>query len=92
MILILLAGLLAAIVAAETATLAFPFVTRVALAIRALGYPGGRRSQKEAIPRLGGVALTVGIAAGAILPSLAVRKYTSNRSHYGLNDKAYQPP
>src|SRR2546422_7197751 len=68
--LILLAGFLAAILAAETATLAFPVVTRIAMAIRAVDYPGGRRSQKEAIPRLGGVAIAVAIAAGAILPSL----------------------
>ena len=68
--LILLAGLLAAILAAETATLAFPVVTRIAMAIRAVDYPGGRRSQKEAIPRLGGVAIAMAIAAGAILPTL----------------------
>src|SRR2546429_859022 len=68
--LILLAGFLAAILAAETATLAFPVVTRIAMAIRAVDYPGGRRSQKEAIPRLGGVAIAMAIAAGAILPTL----------------------
>src|SRR2546428_10269027 len=68
--LILLAGFLAAILAAETATLAFPVVKRIAMAIRAVDYPGGRRSQKEAIPRLGGVAIAVAIAAGAILPTL----------------------
>ena len=68
--LILLAGFLAAILAAETATLTFPVVTRIAMAIRAVDYPGGRRSQKEAIPRLGGVAIAVAIAAGTILPSL----------------------
>ena len=56
--------------AAETAMLAFRFVTRFALAIRALDYPGGRRSQREAIPRLGGIALTAGVAGGAILPNL----------------------
>ncbi len=68
--LIFLAGLLAAILAAETATLAFPVVNRIAMAIRAVDYPGGRRSQKEAIPRLGGIAIATGIAAGAILPNL----------------------
>src|SRR2546427_6192071 len=68
--LIFLASLLAAILAAEAATLAFPVVNRIAMAIRAVDYPGGRRSQKEAIPRLGGVAIVMAIAAGAILPSL----------------------
>ena len=70
MALLFLAGLLAALVAAETATVAFPLVTRIAMAIRAVDYPGGRRSQKEAIPRLGGVAIAAGIAAGAALPNL----------------------
>src|SRR3989475_1999221 len=68
--LIFLAGLLAAILAAETATLAFPVVNRIAMAIRAVDYPGGRRSQTEAIPRLGGIAIAAAIAAGAILPNL----------------------
>src|SRR2546425_4412011 len=68
--LILLAGFLAAILAAETATLAFPVVNRIAMAIRAVDYPGGRRSQTEAIPRLGGIAIAAAIAAGAILPNL----------------------
>src|SRR6266404_3257639 len=68
--LIFMAGLLAAILAAETATLAFPVVNRIAMAIRAVDYPGGRRSQKEAIPRLGGIAIAAAIAAGTIFPSL----------------------
>src|SRR5437867_6177366 len=67
---IFLAGLLATILAAETATLAFPVVNRIAMAIRAVDYPGGRRSQTEAIPRLGGIAIAAAIAAGAILPNL----------------------
>src|SRR2546427_3499877 len=70
MSLIILAGLLAAILAAETATLAFPVVNRIAMAIRAMDYPGGRRFQKEAIPRLGGIAIAAAIAGGTILPSL----------------------
>src|SRR5205809_7719486 len=67
---ILLSGLVAALLAAEMTTLAFPFVVRIAKAIRAMDYPGGRRSQKDAIPRLGGIAIAAGIAAGAILPNL----------------------
>src|SRR5437773_333694 len=70
MSLIILTGLLAAIFAAEAATLAFPLVSRIAMAIRAVDYPGGRRSQKDAVPRLGGIAIAAGIAAGAILPNL----------------------
>ena len=40
------------------------------MAIRAMDYPGGRRSHMQAIPRLGGIAIAAGIAAGAILPNL----------------------
>src|SRR3989442_10150140 len=68
--LIFLAGLLAAILAAETATLGFPAVNRIAMAIRAMDYPGGRRSQEEAIPRLGGIAIAAAIAAGTHFPRL----------------------
>src|SRR6266516_4595341 len=64
------AGLLAALIALLTAILACPLVTRLAMAIRAVDYPGGRRSQKEAVPRMGGVAIAAGIAAGAVLPNL----------------------
>ncbi|PYS50267.1 MAG: hypothetical protein DMG13_21440, partial [Acidobacteria bacterium] len=70
MLFILFTGLLSAILAVEAATLAFPFVTRIAMAIRAMDYPGGRRSHMQAIPRLGGIAIAAGIAAGAILPNL----------------------
>src|SRR5436309_7297857 len=67
---ILLSGLVAALLAAEMTTVAFPFVVRIAKAIRAMDYPGGRRSQKDAIPRLGGIAIAAAIAAGTIFPSL----------------------
>src|SRR5262249_41200660 len=53
-----------------TATFAFPFVSRIAVAIRAVDYPGSRRVQTEAIPRLGGIAIAVGIAAGTIISHL----------------------
>src|SRR5438093_6197123 len=65
-----LAGVAGALVAAATASLVFPLVNRVAMAVRAMDYPGGRRLQREAIPRMGGIAITAGIAAGAVLPSL----------------------
>src|SRR5437667_11482982 len=67
-----LAGLVGALLAAETTSLAFPLVNRVAMAVRAVDYPGGRRLQREAIPRMGGIAIAAGIAAGAALPSLMV--------------------
>jgi UDP-GlcNAc:undecaprenyl-phosphate GlcNAc-1-phosphate transferase len=67
-----LAGALAALVAALTSTAAFPVVTRIAVAIRAVDYPGGRRRQKEAIPRMGGFAIAIGIAAGVVLPGLVL--------------------
>src|SRR5438034_5144898 len=65
-----LAGMLGALVAATTASLVFPLVNRVAMAVRAMDYPGGRRLQREAIPRIGGIAIAAGIGAGAALPSL----------------------
>ena len=68
--LIIFAGLAAATVAAAASTLAFPLVVRIAMAIRAMDYPGGRRVHSEAIPRLGGIAIVVGIAAGTIYTSL----------------------
>src|SRR5439155_4367735 len=43
-----------------------------AMAVRAVDYPGGRRLQREAIPRMGGIAIAAGIAAGAALPSMMV--------------------
>src|SRR3989442_9358635 len=72
---ILLSGLVAALLAAEMTTLAFPFVVRIAKAIRAMDYPGGRRSQENAIPRLGGIAIAAGIAAGGILPNLLLWRH-----------------
>src|SRR5437867_4505945 len=67
-----LAGVVGALVAAATASLAFPLVNRLAMAVRAVDYPGGRRLQREAIPRMGGIAIAAGIAAGAILPSVMI--------------------
>src|SRR5437899_12921080 len=72
MIELLLPVLLGALAAAVTASLVFPLVNRIAMAVRAVDYPGGRRLQREAIPRMGGIAIAAGIAAGAALPSLIV--------------------
>src|SRR5437016_11644363 len=72
MIELLLPVLLGALAAAVTASLVFPLVNRIAMAVRAVDYPGGRRLQREAIPRMGGIAIAAGIGAGAILPSLMI--------------------
>ena len=82
-----LAGLVGALLAAETTSLAFPLVNRVAMAVRAVDYPGGRRLQREAIPRMGGIAVAAGIAAGAVLPTLMlwqqwVERATSPQSSF----------
>src|SRR5436190_7309061 len=67
-----LAGVVGALAAAVTASLVFPLVNRIAMAVRAVDYPGGRRLQREAIPRMGGIAIAAGIAVGAFLPSLMI--------------------
>jgi len=69
---VLLPVLLGALAAAVTASLVFPLVNRIAMAVRAVDYPGGRRLQREAIPRMGGIAIAAGIAVGAFLPSLMI--------------------
>src|SRR5205809_7547902 len=70
MIELLLPVLLGALAAAVTASLVFPLVNRIAMAVRAVDYPRGRRLQREAIPRMGGIAIAMDIDAGAMLPGL----------------------
>jgi UDP-GlcNAc:undecaprenyl-phosphate GlcNAc-1-phosphate transferase len=62
---ILLYALGAAAVAALTTSLMVSPVTRLAMALQALDHPGGRKLQKGAVPRLGGVAIALGLALGA---------------------------
>ena len=57
------AGAAAAIAALVTSSL-IPLVRQVAGAMRAVDYPGGRKSHRGAVPRLGGVALVIGAAIG----------------------------
>src|SRR5439155_23626224 len=62
-------------------------VKRVAWAVRPMDSPGRRRLQREAIPRMGGIAIAAGIAAGAVLPSLMlwqqwVERATSRQSSF----------
>ena len=63
-----LAGLVA-VIAGAMATRAIPIVARLAMAVRAVDYPGTRRVQEEAIPRIGGLAIVVGAVAGVGLTS-----------------------
>jgi UDP-GlcNAc:undecaprenyl-phosphate GlcNAc-1-phosphate transferase len=65
-----LAAFVAAIVGGLTASLAVPVIARVAMAVRAVDYPGGRRFQGVAIPRMGGIAIAAGIGAGGGLSGL----------------------
>lgn len=75
---VFLVSLAAAGIAAITAMLAFPLVARFALATRAVDYPGVRRLQAQATPRMGGIAIVAGIAMGVGLPGLLLwRHWTS---------------
>lgn len=62
---ILFYALGAALVAALLTNLMVPPVTRLAFALRALDHPDVRKLQTSAVPRLGGVAILVGLALGA---------------------------
>jgi|SRR6185295_447645 len=52
-------------IAALVTHLLVPVVARLAVALRALDHPGGRRRQAAAVPRLGGVAIGFGLALSA---------------------------
>jgi len=62
---ILFYALGAALVAALLTNLMVAPITRLAFALRALDYPDSRKLQTSAKPRLGGVAILVGLALGA---------------------------
>jgi len=64
----LIYSLAAAGIAFIISSAALPLARRIALAVRAVDYPGGRRDQPEGIPRLGGVAVFLGlfVAQGAL--------------------------
>lgn len=62
---ILLYALGAAVIAALLSSLMVPPVTRLAIALRALDHPDTRKLQTSAVPRLGGVAILIGLALGA---------------------------
>jgi len=68
---ILFYALGAAVIAALLTNVMVPPVTRLALALRALDHPNGRKHQSGAVPRLGGVAIMTGLGIGAVLTALA---------------------
>lgn len=72
--------LLAGVLMALAITSAFlPLIRRLALAVRAVDYPGGRRLQAEGIPRLGGVAVIAGmLTAQAVLVVLLWNHWTAH--------------
>ncbi|HYU35468.1 MAG TPA: MraY family glycosyltransferase [Thermoanaerobaculia bacterium] len=61
---ILFYALGAALIAALLTNLMIPPVTRLAFALRALDHPDTRKLQTSAVPRLGGVAILMGLALG----------------------------
>ncbi|HEX2224825.1 MAG TPA: MraY family glycosyltransferase [Thermoanaerobaculia bacterium] len=61
---LLLHALGAAVVAALLTNLTMPPVIRLAVALRALDHPNSRKLQVGAVPRLGGVAILVGLLLG----------------------------
>jgi UDP-GlcNAc:undecaprenyl-phosphate GlcNAc-1-phosphate transferase len=61
----------AAVIAALLTNVMVPPVTRLALALRALDHPDGRKHQSDAVPRLGGVAIMTGLGLGALLAALS---------------------
>ncbi len=60
----------AAFVAALATNLMVPPIARLAVLFRALDHPGERKLQKGAVPRLGGVAIAMGLALGAGLAAI----------------------
>jgi UDP-GlcNAc:undecaprenyl-phosphate GlcNAc-1-phosphate transferase len=64
---------LAAAVAAVVTSALVPFVIRVARTLRAVDHPGGRRQQDRVVPRLGGLAIVVGLGISLVFVSLLLR-------------------
>jgi len=59
------AAAFAALIAGVVTGAMVPFATKIAFAVRAVDYPGGRKFHGGAVPRLGGVAIGSGLAFGA---------------------------
>lgn len=68
---LLIAALASAGIAALVTSLMVPAVSRLAVALRALDYPGERKVHTDPMPRLGGVAIGCGLLFGVGLVALA---------------------
>jgi UDP-GlcNAc:undecaprenyl-phosphate GlcNAc-1-phosphate transferase len=62
----------AAFVAALATNLMVPPVARLAVMLRALDHPGERKHQTGAVPRLGGVAIVIGLALGGGIAAVSL--------------------
>jgi UDP-GlcNAc:undecaprenyl-phosphate GlcNAc-1-phosphate transferase len=62
---IAIASAVAAVIAGVVTAAMVPLAAKVAFAVRAVDYPGGRKFHGSAVPRLGGVAIVAGAAFGA---------------------------
>ena len=68
---LLLVALAAAVIAALVTSLMVPMVSSLAVALRALDYPGERKLHTDPTPRLGGLAVGAGLLFGVGLVALA---------------------
>jgi UDP-GlcNAc:undecaprenyl-phosphate/decaprenyl-phosphate GlcNAc-1-phosphate transferase len=74
-------SLIGALIAFVVSSAFIPLIRRVALAVRAVDYPGGRREQAEGIPRLGGVAVVLGLfVSQAVLAVLEWSEWKADMS------------
>jgi UDP-GlcNAc:undecaprenyl-phosphate/decaprenyl-phosphate GlcNAc-1-phosphate transferase len=62
----------AAVLAALATNLMVPPVARLAVMLRAMDHPGERKLQTGAIPRLGGLAIAIGLALGGGLAAVSL--------------------
>ncbi|MFZ5831583.1 MAG: glycosyltransferase family 4 protein [Planctomycetota bacterium] len=62
---VLVAGVAAAVIAGVITSLMVPLVAWAAQALHAMDDPGGRKEHRRPVPRLGGIAVAVGLAFGA---------------------------
>ena len=80
------AAVLAALTAGVMTSLLVPFVAKLALVLRAVDYPGERRFHGMAVPRLGGLAIGLGLACGP--GALALMKWHTWSVRVANNDFA----
>lgn len=70
---LIVAATIAAAVAAVITSALVPLVIRIAYALRAMDYPGGRREQEAAVPRLGGLAVVIGLSVSLLFMAVLMR-------------------